>query len=54
MELAWREFVGLMTAVLVLAGLSVVIGRGQETALILAAGGNSFAQVINAATKPAR
>lgn len=48
--MALREIVGIAMGVLVLAGLSVAITRGGNTAKILDAAGNSFAKVINAAT----
>ena len=48
--MAVKEIVGLASAVLILAGLSMVVTRGTDVANILSATGNSFARVINAAT----
>lgn len=45
-----REVIGVFAAVIVLAGLSVAIVNGGRTAQILEAGGNSFAEIIRAAT----
>lgn len=45
-----RDLVGLGTAVLVLAGLSMAITRGGDVAKILEATGNSFSTVVRAAT----
>lgn len=45
-----REIVGVFTAVIVLAGLAVVVTNGGNTAAIFTSAGKSFAGVINAAT----
>lgn len=48
--MAGRDIFGLLSAIVVLAGLSVAITRGSNTAAILGAAGDSFASVIHAAT----
>lgn len=48
--MSFREIIGLGTAVLALAGLSVVIVNGGNTARVLSSIGSSFAGVIRAAT----
>lgn len=44
------EIAGVLTAALALAGLSVVIIYGGQTAQILKAGGESFAGIVKAST----
>ena len=45
-----REIVGVFVGVLVLAGISVAIVNGGETAGILKAGADGFANVVRVAT----
>jgi hypothetical protein len=45
-----RELVGVALAVLVLAGISVAIINGGQSAAVLGAAGTSFSDVIRAAT----
>jgi hypothetical protein len=49
-----RDIIGVATAIVVVAGLAVVVARGGETAKVLSAAGHGFAEVINAATQPVR
>lgn len=44
------EIVGVLTAIVILAGLSVAIINGGETASILDAAGSNFVKAIQAAT----
>jgi hypothetical protein len=44
------EFVGILSAVIVVAGLAVVVARGGDTAKILDASGSAFSNIIKAAT----
>lgn len=44
------EIIGVMVAVVSLAGLSVAIIYGDRTAKVIGAGATGFAKVINAAT----
>ncbi len=48
--MAVREVVGIFVAVIVLAGLSVAVVNGGQTAGILTAGANGFSNVVKAAT----
>lgn len=45
-----RDIIGLGTAVLVLAGITVAIVNGDKTARIIGTVGNSFANVVTSAT----
>jgi hypothetical protein len=45
-----RELFGLLTAFVILAGLTVAITGGKDTALIMQAGTNGFANMTRAAT----
>lgn len=54
MDLTIREAFSLAGAIIVLAGLAVVVANGKDFANILTAAGSSFAGVISAATAPAR
>lgn len=46
----FREAVGLLAGVVVLAGIAFAIANGDKTAKIMQAGGSSFAGLIKAAT----
>ncbi len=50
MDLTVREFFGLLTGVLILAGVSMVVTRGGDVAAILKEGGNAFSGLVRAAT----
>lgn len=52
MEVEVRSVIGLLTGVLVLAGLSVAIINGGQTAAILGTFANGFTGMVNAATHP--
>lgn len=45
-----KEAVGLLTGIVVLAGLAFAIANGRETARVVQAAGDSFAGLIRAAT----
>lgn len=45
-----RDIIGVATAIVVLAGVSVAIANGGNTAKVIEAFGNSFGGVIKAAT----
>lgn len=45
-----REIIGLLTGIIVLAGLSVAIVNGGNTAAVLSSAAGGFATVIGAAT----
>lgn len=45
-----KEGVGLLTAIVILAGLAFAIANGSDTAAIMKAGGDSFSGMIRAAT----
>lgn len=45
-----RDIIGVATAIVVVAGISAAIVRGRETAGIIGAIGESFTNVIRAAT----
>lgn len=45
-----REVAGIAIAVLILAGLSVAIINGGDTAKVLSAAGDSFSKIVRAAT----
>lgn len=45
-----REVVGVFVGFLVLAGISVAIINGGQTAAVLGAGTNGFANMVRAAT----
>lgn len=44
------EIIGVATAIVVLAGISVAIIYGDRTAAVIKAGGNAFSSSIKAAT----
>lgn len=48
------EIIGVFTAIVVLAGLSVVIINGGNTAKVIGAGGGTFVNAIKAATHPGK
>ncbi len=48
--MAVREIIGLAAGIVILAGITVAIKNGGQTANVLNAMGNSFANVIRAAT----
>lgn len=50
MELEVREFFGLLTAVLILAGLAFIVTNGTQSAAIIGAGSNGYANLVRAAT----
>lgn len=50
MDLTVREIFGVLTGVLILAGLTKVVTQGGNVATILTASSNGFANVIKAAT----
>ena len=45
-----KEAIGLLTALVILAGLTVAIVNGKETAGVMKAAGDSFAGLIRAST----
>lgn len=45
-----KEGVGLMTAIVVLAGFAFAIANGSDTAQVLKSAGDSFGGLIRAAT----
>lgn len=45
-----KEGIGLLTGIVVLAGLAFAIANGEDTARVMKAGGDSFAGLIRAAT----
>ena len=45
-----REIVGIFAGLLILAGLSVAIVNGGQTAAVVGAGTNGFANMVKAAT----
>lgn len=45
-----RDVIGVLTLIVVVAGVSAAIARGQNTAAIIGKFGESFAGVIRAAT----
>ncbi len=45
-----KEGVGLLTGIVILAGLAFAIANGQETAKVMQAAGDSFGNLIRAAT----
>ncbi len=45
-----RESIGVLTGVLILAGLAFAISRGSDTANVIKAAGASFAGLVRAAT----
>jgi PRD1 phage membrane DNA delivery len=49
-----KDLVGVVMAVIVVAGLSVVFARGGQGATVLGAGFSGFSQVLQAAEGPAR
>ncbi len=50
LKMVVREAVGLLTGIVVLAGLAFAIANGSDTAAIMKAAGDSFAGLIRAAT----
>lgn len=49
-----KDLVGLGTAIIGLAALSVLIINGGETAKVFSAFGNAFSGIIGSATHPAQ
>lgn len=47
-----KDIIGVAVAIVVLAGLSVAIINGGQTASVIKASGDSFAGLISAATHP--
>lgn len=47
-----KDIIGVAVAIVVLAGLSVAIINGDRTAQVIKASGDSFANLIGAATHP--
>ena len=45
-----KEGFGLLTGIVILAGLAFAIANGKETAAVMQAAGDSFAGLIRAAT----
>lgn len=45
-----RDIIGVATTIVIVAGISAAIVRGRETATIIGEIGESFSQVIRAAT----
>lgn len=45
-----KDAFGLLTGIVVLAGLAFAIANGKETAAVMSAAGDSFAGLIRAAT----
>lgn len=45
-----REGIGLLTGIVILAGLAYAIANGQQTAQVMTAFGNSFSNMVRAAT----
>lgn len=45
-----REIVGVLVGIVVLAGLSVIVVNGGQSAQVLTAGANGFSNMIKAAT----
>ncbi len=45
-----KEGIGLLTGIVILAGLAFAISNGDKTAQIMTAFGSSFAGLVNAAT----
>ena len=52
--MAVKDLIGVATGIIILAGLSVAIINGGQTAQVINAAGNSFANLIGAATHPGR
>lgn len=46
------EVIGIFAAIVILAGVSVVIINGGKTAQVIGAGGKAFSDSIKAATHP--
>jgi hypothetical protein len=46
------EIIGVFTAIVILAGLSVVVINGGKSAKVIGAGGDTFVKSIKAATHP--
>ena len=44
--------VSVAVAVIGIAIVAVIVGRGSQTASVLSAGGNAFSSIIKAATSP--
>ena len=47
-----KDIVGVAVAIVVLAGLSVAVINGGQTAAVISASGNAFANLIGTATHP--
>lgn len=47
-----KDIVGVAMAIVVLAGLSVAIINGGQTASVISASGKAFAKLIDTATHP--
>ena len=45
-----KEGIGLLTGIVILAGLAFAIANGSDTALVMKTAGDSFAGLIKAAT----
>jgi len=45
-----KESIGLLTGVLILAGIAFAISRGSDTANVIKAAGAAFAGLVNSAT----
>lgn len=45
-----KDVVGVLVAIIVLAGISVAVASGSNTASVLGSAANGFASVIRAAT----
>lgn len=49
-----KDVIGIGTAVIILAGLSVAILNGGQTASIISASGTAFSGLITSATHPGK
>jgi hypothetical protein len=50
MDLTIREGFGVLTAILVLAGVAMIVTNGGDVAKILSSGGQAFSGMVRAAT----
>jgi hypothetical protein len=48
------EIIGVFAAIVILAGLSVVVINGGKSATVIGAGGKAFSDSIKAATHPGK
>ncbi len=48
--MVWKEGIGLLTGIVVLAGITFAIANGDKTAQVMTAFGNSFGGLVKAAT----